>query len=208
MYNGIEVEYRYPNAAPRSPKERVVCNNREEYEALIEQAENGEINIVNISNNENMGFYFNKKMRRLQESYISTKDRYHSILKKKEEIDTRILDKHIFIESERAKMLFDHRKCKRVKNPKLLYALRVEELNRFHRIASSHYKTAGLGDNYTDCYTIIENIKAQLREAENDLIEYGVEILGNDELKSNIKILCQSDIYRDKVLNLLMQLPC
>lgn len=208
MYNGIEIEYRLPNQTIRHRKTRVVCDSREEYEAIIERAEKGEINIVSIQNNDLLQIYRDAKMKRLQDTYALAKERFNTISETKEKIDRSILKRYVFSESERVRRMFEHKTKERITNPKMLYALDVKDLNRFHKLAAPYYKKVGMTSDKHDCYSFMDKMKEELTEIENNLIEYGVSIIGDEKIKEDLLTLCHTDTYRKDILNLIMQLPC
>jgi hypothetical protein len=203
-YYGIEITFRNGDGE----EVKTICSDKKHYESFIERAESGEIIIIEILGNEMMDDYRESKMLNLQNDYKFFKARYNDFVKRKEDVDRAILQKYIFNESERVRRIFEHKEHMRVTNPKMLYALSVTDMNKFHRLAAPLYEQAGLTTERYDCYKYIDSIKHKLKKAEDSLIEYGLKIISDESTNSNLKALCGIDTYRNRILGLLMELPC
>lgn len=178
--------------------QRFICKNAEEFNTYITAAESGEIVIKEISN-DHVKSYDETKYRQLKSEYLNAKGYYELIKDAENKINKSLLDKYNFLESDESRQAFGHGRRHRIRNPKLIYTMSRSDMKRFMKLVSPIYEKIGLAGI---------KIEETLVEAERNLVEYALTIIADDEVRHGLMDAFDNNMQRNKILDIVMQLPC
>ena len=149
---------------------------------------------------------------KLKSNYFNAKALYEIIKTKAEEIQRKVLAENEFYETEDIAEIMKKRggngQPKRILDPDLAYMMDLDnELPRFIDLCYPEYVKAGIADSRGKGYIPEANAKDSMYEAEQQLVEYGIDIIP-DEFgeKEILRKAVQMIKYRDEVLDLVLRL--
>lgn len=177
---------------------RHICKDTEDFNTYITAAENGDIVIKEISS-EHVNPYREEVYKMLKKEYLNAKGYYELIKSAENEINKKILDQNNFLESVESMEVFGHGRRHRIRNPKLIYTMSRKDIMRFKKLLTPIYEKVGLAG---------VEIEKQLEKAEYDLVEYGLSIIADDEVRNNLMWAFNHNKHRQKIIDIIMQLPC
>ena len=120
-------------------------------------------------------------LRKLKENYFMSKALYETVKEQAEEIEKKILLEYEFYESEEIAKMKKSRggngSPKRILEPFNTFLMEESDFNRYLDLAYSEYVKSGIADPRGKDYIPEAEEKALYHEAEQQLIDYAIEII-------------------------------
>ena len=152
-------------------------------------------------------------LRKLKENYFMSKALYETVKEQAEEIEKKILLEYEFYESkeitDKKKSRGGNGSAKRILEPFNTFLMEESDFNRYLDLAYSEYVKSGIADPRGKDYIPEAEEKALYHEAEQQLIDYAIEIIPDFlNEKETLKKYSQVTKYREQILNIILMLEC
>ena len=152
-------------------------------------------------------------LRKLKENYFMSKALYETVKEQAEEIGKKILLEYEFYESEEVAKMKKSRGYdgipKRILKPFDTFLISEEDFDRYLDLVYPEYVKAGIADPRGKGYIPEAEEKALYHEAEQQLIDYAIEIIPDFlKEKETLKKYSQVTKYREKILDIILMLEC
>ncbi len=155
--------------------------------------------------------YDKNELKKLHITYIQAKACYETIHELEMDCDKRVLESHLFYESEKWVKLRISRggdgKRKRILNPEDSDLMDEDDAQEYYTFIYEEYKKEGIDHPKGRCYIPSAPAKDLLHQAENLLLDYAISI-APEEMRGSLEAAKFHWKYREQLLDLALKLDC